>query len=89
MTLWEILRGMKKAAIQHRRNRQTFDDLAHLDARLLRDMGLSREGGVVRPLEPLAFQLEKGNGAPMTGMPAPGARRSQADYCPHCGEALT
>jgi|GEM_PF-5047734 len=89
MTLWEILRGMKKAATQHRRNRQTLHDLAHLDARLLRDMGLYREGAVVRPLEPLAFPLENHNGAPMTGTPAPGACRSRAGYCPHCGEALT
>ncbi|WP_280540342.1 DUF1127 domain-containing protein [Chromohalobacter sp. 11-W] len=89
MTLWEILRGMKKAAIQHRRNRQTFDDLAHLEARLLRDMGVYRERGVVRSLEPLALQFDNGNGAPMTGTPAPGARRSRTDYCPHCGEVLT
>ncbi|MCI0511491.1 uncharacterized protein DUF1127 [Chromohalobacter marismortui] len=89
MTLREILRGMKQAATRNRRDRQTFDDLAHLDARLLRDMGLYREGGVVHPLEPLALQLENDDHAPMTGTPPPGARRARADYCPHCGEALT
>ncbi|MDW5378124.1 hypothetical protein R6258_14470 [Halomonas sp. HP20-15] len=91
MTLVTLFQALNRALSVRRRRRVAFDSLMHLDARLLRDIGLHVDGGAVRPLNPESFGAgdDAFRQAPLTGMPPVAAKHGEDGYCPHCGSVLT
>lgn len=91
MTLVTLYQALNRALTVRRRCRVAFDSLRHLDARLLRDIGLRVEAGAVRPLDPGAVvpSDDAPRQAPLTGKPWIAAKRSEDGYCPYCGKVLT
>lgn len=90
MILATLYRPIARALNARRRQSVTLDSLAHLDARLLRDVGLHVEAGAVRPLDPEAFAARvEVRELPLTGTPRVAGNRDEGGYCPHCGAALT
>ncbi|WP_136067555.1 DUF1127 domain-containing protein [Modicisalibacter radicis] len=91
MTLASLYQALNRALTVRRRRRVAFDSLRHLDARLLRDIGLHVEAGAVRPLSPEACAAsdDAPRQAPLTGEPWIAAKRSEDGYCPYCGNVLT
>ncbi|MFC3282964.1 DUF1127 domain-containing protein [Litchfieldella rifensis] len=75
------------------RERRNYQALSHLDAHLLRDIGLRREGRVIMPIHAEGSHA-KGQARDRLAVPARGESPGQAcvddetPHCPHCGASL-
>lgn len=86
MNISVLFRRVRKLMAQKCRDRKNYQALAHLDRHQLKDIGLYREQGMVRPLNPENFQR-------VEPMPKEGGdpARSEVEpmrYCPSCGTPL-
>ncbi len=92
MILSELFRQLRHTLKTLRRNRNNVRALSHLDAHLLKDIGLHVEQGVVRPLYP-----ESGLHDPVPEARPEASRRTPQEValdaavtlCPRCGAPLT
>ncbi|GAB2784652.1 hypothetical protein GCM10027040_08460 [Halomonas shantousis] len=86
MTLSDLFRAARRLLKSTRRSRHDFQSLAHLDARLLRDIGLRLEHGVVMPF------ADDDSALGQAVSPVRDSREeawSPPKLCPRCGEPLT
>lgn len=89
MNVLDLLQRTRETLKSLRRNRNNVRALAHLDAHLLKDIGLRVEHGIVRPLYPDAGVTDEPVSAPLDDAPERSVSAAGAEKCcPHCGTSL-